>query len=312
MTILLNTPNDPTGEFQAYIPVLERLAPERTIRIWPDTGPLDEVKYTLVWRPKPGDLQRYPNLKAIFNLGAGVDALLKDETLPDNVPLVRLVDESLTGGMTEYVVYHVLRFHRRTPEIEQSQRRSEWEPLLYPMTRDRKVGILGLGVLGGDAARRLVDFGFDVAGWSRTEKSVPGVQSFYGREQLDAFLNRTEILVCLLPLTGDTNGIVNARFLAQLPKGACLINAGRGGHVVQDDLLAALDSGHIGYATLDVFTPEPLPREHPFWTHPRVTVTPHNASLTQPETAVPVVLDGIARLERGELPRNVVDRKLGY
>jgi glyoxylate/hydroxypyruvate reductase A len=177
MTILLNTPNDPTGEFQAYISVLERLAPERKLRIWPDTGPLDEIEYTLVWRPKPGDLRRYPNLKAIFNLGAGVDALLKDETLPDNVPLVRLVDESLTGGMTEYVVYHVLRFHRRTPEIEQSQRRSEWEPVLYPMTRDRKVGILGLGVLGGDAARKLVDLGFNVAGWSR-RKSIPGVKSY--------------------------------------------------------------------------------------------------------------------------------------
>ena len=312
MTILLNTPNDPTGEFQAYIPVLQRLAPERRVRIWPDTGPVEDILYTMVWKPQPGDLRRYPNLKAIFNLGAGVDALLKDETLPDNVPLVRLVDESLTSGMTEYVVYHVLRFHRRIPELEESQRRSRWAPLLYPLPRDRKVGILGLGVLGGDAAARLVDFGFDVAGWSRTPKSLKGVTSFHGQGQLEAFLNRTEILVCLLPLTKDTEGIVNADFLRKLPKGASIINAGRGAHVVQDDLLAALDSGHIAYATLDVFTPEPLPNEHPFWTHPRVTVTPHNASLTQPETAVPVVLDGIARLERGEMPLNTVDRKLGY
>jgi glyoxylate/hydroxypyruvate reductase A len=312
MTILINTPNDPTGEFQAYIPVLKRLAPGRTIRLWPDTGPVEAIEYTLVWRPKPGDLRRYPNLKAIFNLGAGVDALLKDETLPENVPLIRLVDEALTGGMTEYVLYHVLRFHRRIPELEASQRRSEWAPLLYPMNRDRKVGILGLGVLGGDAAAKLVGFGFDVAGWSRTPKSLPGVTGFHGWDRLPAFLARSEIMVCLLPLTAETTGIINAKTLAQLPKGASVINAGRGGHVVQDDLLAALDSGHIAYATLDVFTPEPLPAEHPFWTHPRVTVTPHNASLTQPESAVPVVLEAIRRIERGERPANLVDRKLGY
>ncbi|MEX0810027.1 MAG: glyoxylate/hydroxypyruvate reductase A [Dongiaceae bacterium] len=312
MTLLLNAPNDPTGEFAAWIPVLDRLDPTRKVRLWPDTGPLDAIEYVLCWRPDPGDLQRYPNLKAIFNLGAGVDALLKDTTLPANVPLVRLVDEGLTLGMSEYVLMHVLRYHRRVPEFEESQRRSCWEPLLYPLARDRKVGILGLGVLGGDAARKLVALGFDVAGWSRTPKSVPGVKSFHGAEGLNLFLNRSEILVCLLPLTKETTGIVNAKTLAQLPKGAAVINAGRGGHVVQDDLLAALDSDHIAYATLDVFTPEPLPNEHPFWTHPRVTVTPHVASLTQPETAAPVVLDGIGRLERGEKPANLVDRRLGY
>jgi len=312
MTLLINVPDDPTGEFQAWIPVLERLDPNRQVRLWPDTGPEDAIEYALVWRPEPGDLRRYPNLKAIFNLGAGVDALLKDETLPENVPLVRLVDEGLTGGMTEYVVYHVLRYHRRVPELEEAQRRSEWRPLLYPLTRDRRVGMLGIGVLGGDAAAKLVGLGFDVAGWSRTKKSLPGVTSFFGWDQLAGFLNRTEILVCLLPLTEETTGIINAKTLAQLPRGAAVINAGRGGHVVQDDLLAALDSGHIGYATLDVFTPEPLPNEHPFWTHPRVTVTPHNASLTQAETAATVVLEGIRRMERGELPENVVDRALGY
>lgn len=312
MTILINVPDDPTGEFKAWIPVIERIDPARKVRLWPDTGPEEEIEYALVWRPQPRDLQRYPNLKAIFNLGAGVDALLKDETLPANVPLVRLVDDGLTGGMTEYVVYHVLRYHRRVPELEQAQRRSQWMPLLYPLARDRKVGILGLGVLGSDAAEKLVGLGFDVAGWSRTRKSIPGVISFYGQDQLADFLDRTEILVCLLPLTKETTGIVNATTLAQLPQGAAVINAGRGGHVVQDDLLVALDSGHIAYATLDVFTPEPLPNEHPFWTHPRVTVTPHNASLTQPETAVEVVFEGIRRMERGELPENIVDRSLGY
>jgi glyoxylate/hydroxypyruvate reductase A len=312
MTLLINVPDDPTGEFAAWIPVLHRLDPQRPVKLWPDTGPVEAVEYALTWRPKPGDMQRYPNLKAIFNLGAGVDALLKDTTLPDNVPLVRLVDEGLTQGMSEYVLMHVLRYHRRGPEFEESQRRSRWDPLLYPLARDRKVGILGLGVLGSDAARKLVALDFDVAGWSRTPKSVAGVESFHGADGLNPFLNRTEILVCLLPLTKETTGIVNAKTLAQLPKGAAVINAGRGGHVVQDELLAALDSGHIAYATLDVFTPEPLPNEHPFWTHPRVTVTPHVASLTQPETAALVVLEGIRRIERGELPENVVDRRLGY
>ena len=312
MTLLFNVPNDPTGEFETWIPVLQRLEPSRSVRLWPDTGPEDEVEYVLTWRPAPGDLQRYPNLKAIFNLGAGVDALLKDETLPAHVPVIRLVDQGLTQGMSEYVLMHVLRYHRRGPELEEAQRRSRWEPLTYPLARDRKVGILGLGVLGSDAARKLVALDFDVAGWSRSPKSVDGVESFHGAEGLNPFLNRTEILACLLPLTKETTGIVNATTLAQLPKGAAIINAGRGGHVVQDDLLAALDSGHIAYATLDVFTPEPLPNEHPFWTHPRVTVTPHIASNTQLETAVQVVLEGIRRIERGELPENIVDRGLGY
>ncbi len=289
-----------------------RRRPDLEFRAWPEVGPVEEVDFALVWEPPPGDLARYVNLRLIISLGAGVDHLIGDPDLPREVPICRIVDRTLTMRMTEYVVLHVLRHHRRQRAYDAQQRARGWRWLCEPAAADRKVGILGLGVLGGDAAEKLAALGFDVAGWSRSVKQLPGIESHVGRDGLIRFLNRTEILVCLLPLTRKTEGIINRETLAALPRGACLVNAARGGHVVEDDLLAALDSGHIAEATLDVFQAEPLGAEHRFWSHPRVTVTPHVASITDPTSVADFVVEQIRRLHAGEPPQNLVDLKLGY
>jgi glyoxylate/hydroxypyruvate reductase A len=311
MAVLYNSGGGGVADAEAWRAAFQKIDPAIDLRVWPDTGAVEDIEFILAWQPRAGDLARYPNLKAVFWLGAGVDWLLAQKDLPD-VPFVRLVDPGLTAGMTEYVVLHTLRYHRRQPEIDAAQRRREWLDIDYPLPWNRKVGILGLGVLGGDAVRKLKALDFDLAGWSRTAKSIAGVTSFHGEDQLTAFLARTEILVCLLPLTPDTRGIVDAKLLAALPHGACFINAGRGGHVVDADLLAALDSGHIAHATLDVFHAEPLPADHRYWTHPTVTVTPHIASITHAETAAPGIHDGMTRVRAGEKLPNTVDFARGY
>lgn len=311
MAVLYNSAAAGVDDAATWKAAFEKLEPGLDFRVWPDTGPVEDIEFVLGWRPKQGDLMRYPNLKAVFWLGAGVDWLLQQKELP-SVPFVRLVDPGLTAGMTEYVVLHCLRYHRRQPELEALQRKSEWRELKYPLPWNRKIGIMGLGVLGSDAARKLKALDFDVAGWSRTPKSLDGITAFHGEDQLLTFLGRSEILVVLLPLTPATTGIINRRTLAALPRGACLINAARGGHVVDDDLLAALDSGRIAHATLDVFHTEPLPSEHPYWTHPRVTVTPHVASITHAETAAPGIYRNMQRVRAGEPLENVVDFQRGY
>jgi glyoxylate/hydroxypyruvate reductase A len=312
IVVLYNCPGDTSAEVATWRDYLLAYDPAIDFRVWPDTGAVEDIDYCLAWKTRPGDLKRYPNLKAIFWLGAGVDHLLKDPDLPRQVPIVRLVDPGLTAGMTEYVLLHVLRYHRRAPELEAHQRESRWRPLDTPLAKDRRVGLLGFGVLGQDAAMKLLMLGFDVAGWSRSAKRLDGVTVFDGDAGLTPFLARTQILVCLLPLTPATSGIINARTLAALPKGAYVINAARGGHVVDADLIAALDRGHIAHATLDVFHREPLPVEHPFWRHPRITLTPHVASQTISETASRVVIDGLTALRDGRPPANVVSLEKGY
>ena len=311
MTVLYNSAAASVDGVEKWQAAFEALDPSIGFRIWPDTGPVEDVEFILAWRPKSGDMLRYPNLKAVFWLGAGVDWLLQQKELPD-VPFVRLVDPGLTAGMREYVVLHVLRHHRRQHELDVLQQRREWRELTYPLPWRRPVGIMGMGVLGGDGAEKLLALEFVVAGWSRTPKSIAGVTGFHGDDQLIPFLNRTEILVCLLPLTPETAGIIDKRTLAALPKGACFINAARGGHLVDADLLAALDSGHIAHATLDVFNTEPLPSDHPYWTHARVTVTPHIASITHAETAAPGIYDGMKRARAGQKLANLVDFARGY
>ena len=287
--------------------------PEADFRIWSadpakdETGDKSEIDYAIVWKPSPGVLASLPNLKAVFSMGAGVDHLFGDPELPRNVPLVRLIDRCLTQGMSEYAIYWVIHFHRKMGVYAQFARDGVWKRMRQADAERRRVGILGLGELGGDAAKKLVPLHYQVAGWSRSKKEIPGVESFHGQDQLIPFLNRTEILVCLLPLTPDTQGIINKETLAALPKGAFIINCARGGHVVDDDLLAALDSGHIEGATLDVFHEEPLPAEHPYWAHPKVNVTPHMASLTVPESSTEWYVRNIKRMEAGEPPLNTVD-----
>ena len=275
-----------------------------------------EVHYTAVWKPSPGELAGFPNLKVIFNLGAGVDALMADKTLPD-VPLVRVSVDDLTDRMAEYVVLNVLMHHRQELYLRESQREKRWAPKYQWPAGAISVGLMGLGTLGANAAELLRHIGFRVAGWSRSEKAIDGVECFHGDAGLEAFLRRTDILVCLLPLTGDTRHILNREVFAKLnrtsPMGApVLINAGRGGLQNEIDLLACLDDGTLGAASLDVFSQEPLPADSRFWTHPRVVLTPHNAADTDPDEISKYVARQIERFEAGGKLENVVDRERGY
>ncbi len=291
---------------------LEKEIPDLDLRTLPDYGNKEDIDYALVWQPPSGLLKSLPNLKVIFSLGAGIDHLASDPELPDNIPVVRMVDPSLTSGMTEYVVMNVLNHHKGMRLYRDQQTRKEWSPHIPPVTWDRRVGIMGMGVLGSDVAGKLSYLGFDVAGWSRTHRERPGIKTFAGADQLDDFLRETEILVCLLPLTDETFDILNKDLFAKLPKGASVINAARGGHLVEEDLIAALDNGHLSEATLDVFKSEPLDNDHPFWSHPKVTITPHAASFTHPSSSVRLIAEGIRRSESGEELLNVVDMKRGY
>lgn len=309
MALLFKSDTDHAGSWRDTITAG---LPDLDFRIWPEIGDPNDIEYALVWHPPKGELARLPNLKAIFSMGAGVDHLASDPDLPKNVPVVRMVDNGLTLGMSEFVVMAVLRHHRRIHDYEAQQKQKVWEPHITPLAWERKVGILGLGVLGTDAAKKLAYMGFDVAGWSRTEKTLPNITSYSGQEGLRAFLKRTEILVCLLPLTESTKGILNAENLNLLPRGAYLINVARGEHMVPEDVLAALDSGQLAAATLDVFPEEPLPTSSPFWEHPKVLVIPHSASITPPSTAAANVVEGIKAVRRGEQLQNVVDFEQGY
>src|SRR6266567_7511854 len=247
--------------------LLAHLMPEHEIRYWPELGDKAAIDYALVWQPEPGLLASLPNLKLIVGLGAGVDHLLRDPSLPKGVPIVRLVDPYMTDAMSEYVVLSVLRLHRQDLDYLAQQRAGIWEEREQKNAAERPVGILGFGTLGQDAGRKLKGLGFDVAGWSRGPKEIPGFATYAGPAGFDAMLGRSEILVCLLPLTAETTGILNAAAFALLPRGAGLVNAGRGGHLVEADLIPALDGGQLSGAVLDVVGEEPLPGGHPFWHH---------------------------------------------
>jgi glyoxylate/hydroxypyruvate reductase A len=290
---------------------LAEAMPELEFRLSSQPGDKGEIEYALVWKPPPGLLASLPRLKVIGSLGAGVDHILADPTLPD-LPVVRLVDPHMVAAMSEYVVTQVLRLHRQDLVYAAQQRRGEWREPLQPNAEERRVGILGLGTMGTDAALKLRALGFDVAGWSRRPKEVAGVRSYAGKQGLAEMLAETHILVCLLPLTTDTEGILNARLFARLPKGAMLLNAGRGAHLVEEDLIPALDSGQLSGAVLDVFRQEPLPPGHPFWRDERIVVTPHIAATTNPKTAAYIVADTFRRARDGKPLLNVVDRAARY
>jgi glyoxylate/hydroxypyruvate reductase A len=280
--------------------------------VWPEGGDLRQVRYALVWKPPAGMLKTLPSLKVILSLGAGVDHLLLDPQLPRDVPIVRMVDAGYADQMSEYALYGVLHFHRRMGEYREQQVRAQWQPLAAVPVAQRSVGVMGAGVLGGDFIRKLAPLGFRIRVWSRTRKTLAGVESFSGAEGRAPFMAGTQILVNFLPLTSQTRGVLDAGTLALLPRGACIVNIARGAHLVEEDLLAALDTGHIGGAMLDVFAQEPLPPEHPFWGHPRVVVTPHIAGQAIAELMVSQVVENIRRIERGEAPHGLVELARGY
>lgn len=300
-----------------WVERFRRLLPDRPVVALGEAVDPADVRYAAAWKHPPGSLAGLQNLRAIFSLGAGVDHLMDDPALPD-VPVVRAVDPDLTDRMSEYVVLHCLLHLRQQRRYDAQQREKVWlDDRRQPAAREVRVGIMGLGVLGQDAATKLRVMGFEVAGWSRSPKAADGIATFSGAEGFGPFLARTDILVCLLPLTDDTRGILNRTLFAGLARdgrlgGPVLVNAGRGGLQVEADILACLDDGTLQAATLDVFEREPLALASPLWTHPRVTVTPHNAAMSAPETIAALVADGIRAHEAGAFLNHVVDRRLGY
>ena len=272
-----------------------------------------EINYVAGFRPAPGFLKTLPNLKAVFSLGAGVDGFLRDPEFPKNLPLVRFVDPTLMHEMAQFVTMHVLIAHRGQRFFDTMQRQSQWQQRMRTKpSRDTRIGILGLGDIGATIAAGLLPFDFRLSGWSRSLKSVSGVKSFAGKEELPQFLAQCDYCVCVLPLTDDTRGIMNADFFAKLPKDAFVINVARGSHLIEEDLIAALDSGHLSGAVLDVFQTEPLPADSPIWRHPKITATPHIAGITDPRMALAYVADCVARCEEGRPLENIVDLSKGY
>lgn len=297
---------------EAWRTALHRIDPALDMRVWPDVGAHEQIEAALVWHPPLGDLARYPNLKLIQSLGAGVDHIAADTTLPSAVPVARLVDHDLTRQMVEYVILAVLNRHRRIDDYRDLQAKREWRVLPMVRQHESRVGILGLGEISGAAASVLLGLGFPVSAWTRTRRQAGQIAVYHGPDGLTDMLQNTDILICLLPLTPETRGLLNAERFAQLPAGAYVINAGRGPQLIEPDLLAALDSGHLSGAWLDVFAEEPLPADHPLWNHPKVMITPHIAGLTNPQTAAQQVIDNLRRVQAGEPPRHLVDLARGY
>lgn len=286
------------------------LMPDARIEAWTEHGtPAD---YAIVWTPPDHFYATQPKLKAVFNLGAGVDGLLRSSALPAGLPLIRLEDAGMAPLMIEYVLHAALRHVRGFDRMEADQRERRWAPRWPTDRAEHPVGVMGAGALGKPVAEALIAHGFPVSMWSQTAKQLDGARSFAGSDQLDAFLAATRILVCLLPLTSETEDIVDRDALGKLMPDGYLINVARGRHVVDEDLLDAIRDGRLAGATLDVFREEPLPATHPFWDEPRITITPHCSAMTQRSATLVQIVDKITRLERGEPVSGVVDRERGY
>jgi glyoxylate/hydroxypyruvate reductase len=306
---LLLTPLGNPGE---WLRVFAKEMPDLQIRVWPELGNPAEIEVAAISQLPPGTLASLPNLRLICSLMAGQEGLLSDPKLPRHVPIARSADPNGDAMMNETALLHVLRHHRFLPDYALTQARREWKPLARLKAGERKVGVLGLGMIGLAVARVLQRHGFEVAGWARSPRKLDGIATFHGRDQLAAFLGRSEIVVNLLALTRETSDFLCAETFAMLPKGAAVINLARGQHVVDADLIAALDGGQLSAATLDVFRIEPLPKESPLWAHPRITIMPHVARRIDPTVVVPAVCDQIRRLHQGEPPVHLVDRDAGY
>lgn len=295
-----------------WVPVLRDVLGPYDMRIWPDIGNAEDIKYMVAWKMFPGDADAWPNLKAVLSLSAGVNQYIGHPQFPKSAALIRMIDPGLTQGMVEYVVGYTMRFHRGHDHMRILAKTTPWGSVIPRLSQNCRVGIMGLGEMGSACANALKMLDFDVRGWSRSQKSIPDIKGFVGASELKAFLMETDILVCLLPLTPDTTGILNHDTLSTLPRGACLINAARGKHLVEQDLLQLLDSNHIDQAALDVFHEEPLPAQHPFWNHERIHITPHLAATTIPQTAAQALKDSITILESGGRPAGWVDIEKGY
>lgn len=307
--VLLLTPLFGTAEVWRH--AFAVAMPELEVRIWPDVGNPSDIDAAAIGLLPAGELRKLPNLRLIVSLFAGADALLRDSNLP-SVPIARAGNPAGDTMMNETVLLHVLRHHRNLPAFQQAQQRCEWIKLPILRTNERSVGVMGLGFIGLAAAKTLAAQGFKVAGWVRQKRSDAGIEIFAGSDRFNEFLARSEILVNLLPLTPETSGLINAETLRQLPKGAAVINLGRGDHVVETDLIAALDSGHLDSATLDVFSTEPLPSNSPLWRHPKITITPHAARRLDPGDMVPRICESIEKVRKGIPLTQLIDPNRGY
>ena len=308
MTVLYKANRERGAEWARFF--AER-APHLPFRLWPDIGDPADVRYLVAWVPPDDIAATFPNVELVFSVGAGVDQFDASK-LPPHVPLLRMLEPGIAETMVEYVTMAVLALHRDLLSFIAQQRDQVWREIRITPSRRRRVGVMGLGQLGQAVLERLKAFGFPLSGWNRSPREIAGVSCYASVDALPEFLGNTDILVCLLPLTDETRGILNADLFARLPHVAGLVNVGRGPHLVEADCIAALETGALSGAVLDVTDPEPLPADHPFWSHPRILLTPHNASMTTPDTAVDYVLDVIARHRRGEDLPGRVDRNRGY
>ena len=299
------------GNAKAWRDTLEQELPDLEIRIWPDGGEAADVQYLAFMRPNFDMLPAFPNLRAMFSRSAGVESFIDHPKMP-KVPLGKVEPPGGDPMMTEYVVMHVLRLHRDMPGYQAAQANREWRRTRIARPEERRVGFLGYGMMAKGPARVLRSLGFPVSAWVRSSREMEEVPIFYGREQLEPFLNQTDIAVCLLPLTRETEGIFCARTFAMMPKGAMLVNVGRGKHVVNEDLISALDSGQLSYAALDALWPEPLPSESPLWQHPKVTVMPHVARRPTVAQLVTEIAANIRSIEAGGPLLQEVDIAMGY
>ncbi len=295
-----------------WLPALKKELTKFDLRVAPDTGNPEDVHYLVGWKLFEGDKDRWPNLKAVLPLSTGVDRFMNHPDFPRNAKLVRMIEPGLNQGMAEYVAGFVLRFHREHDRWQHAQTQKNWRHDIPKTAHQRTIGFMGLGNLAHSCVAMLKPFGFKMRGWSRNAKIIEGIETFHGTGQLRAFLKECEILICLLPLTPETENILNRETLSGLPRGACLINPARGRELIDEDLLALLEEGHLQYAALDVFRKEPLPAEHPFWNHPRIHVTPHIAAVTVPQTGAQALRKAIETMEAGGIPPGLVDPAKGY
>lgn len=296
---------------RVWAEVIAERAPDLEFHIWPEQGDPLRVEYLVAWEPPVDWVARFPNVKVLFSSGAGVDQLQLAK-VPEHIQVVRIVEPGIVEGVVEYVVMSVLMLHRHVPAYCRQQADAQWRSIAAAPASSLNVGVMGLGVLGRAVLERLGVFGYARYGWSRTPSKIPGVTTYAGNECLDEFSSRCDVLVCLLPLTEATRGILGPNVFARLRPGAALINAGRGPHLDAPALLSALDCGQLSQAILDVTDPEPLPPSHPFWSHPHIILTPHVAGSTRPDTAARELVESIRRHRRGEPLRNAIDRARGY